>query len=166
VLAGPPGSSVREAHPEEFERLLAVEREADTIFRSVGIGPFADDGNDAYLADASVVFAVGDPAVGFASVGIVDGYAHLWQLAVVPELGGHGHGTALVRAVCDWTRSQGLGGVTLTTFRDVAWNAPFYTKLGFRPIAELTTGLAAIRDHEQSIGDDAFGPRLAMRWDS
>ena len=28
--------------------------------------------------------------------------------------------------------------VTLTTFRDVPWNAPFYTRLGFAMLDELT----------------------------
>ena len=53
--------------------------------------------------------------------------------------------------------------MTLTTFRDVPWNGPFYAGLGFRAVDELTPGLAAVRDHEKAIGDDDFGPRIAMR---
>jgi GNAT superfamily N-acetyltransferase len=164
VPADSPGS-IHEVGPEEFPRLLAIEREADATFLNAGIGPFIDDGNDAHLADASVVLAAADPPVGFASVGIVDGVAHLWQLAVTPAEGRRGHGTALVVAVCDWARRTGLGAVTLTTFRDVGWNGPFYANLGFRFLSELTPGLAAIRDHERAIGDDGFGPRVAMRRD-
>ena len=39
----------------------------------------------------------------------------------------------------------GLRGVTLTTFRDVPWNAPFYRRLGFEVLdpEDLTPGLAA-----------------------
>jgi GNAT superfamily N-acetyltransferase len=157
---------VYQAGPSVFDRLLAIEQEADALFLDVGIGPFTDDGTDAHLADAAVVFALGDPPVGFASVGIVDGLAHLWQLAVRPAEGRQGYGTALVRAVCEWADSNGHGSVTLTTFRDVAWNGPFYTGLGFRTLAELTPALAAIREHERTIGDDDFGPRVAMRWDA
>jgi len=58
-----------------------------------------------------------------------------------------------------------LPAVTLTTFRDVPWNAPFYARLGFRVIEALSPGLQAIRDHERDIGDDAFGSRVAMRID-
>ena len=58
-----------------------------------------------------------------------------------------------------------LPAVTLTTFRDVPWNAPFYARLGFRVIEALSPGLQAIRDHERDIGDDAFGSRVAMQID-
>jgi hypothetical protein len=53
--------------------------------------------------------------------------------------------------------------VTLTTFRDVPWNAPFYRRLGFEVVDELPSGLAAIRAHEAMAGDDDFGPCVAMR---
>ena len=41
--------------------------------------------------------------------------------------------------------ADGLPAVTLTTFREVPWNAPFYTRLGFAMLDELTlpAGLAA-----------------------
>jgi hypothetical protein len=29
----------------------------------------------------------------------------------------------------------------------------------------MTPGLAAMREHERAIGDDDFGPRIAMRKD-
>ena len=67
--------------------------------------------------------------------------------------------------MCTWARSHGYGAVTLTTYRDVPWNAPFYERLGFSVLDELTPELAWIRDHEKAIGDDDFGPRLAMRRD-
>jgi hypothetical protein len=76
-----------------------------------------------------------------------------------------GIGTALVSAVCAWAVAKGLGAVTLTTFRDVAWNAPFYRRFGFRVIDDLTPGLAAIRTREHALGDDDLGPRVAMRLD-
>jgi len=74
-------------------------------------------------------------------------------------------GRALVNAVCGWAVVNGLPAVTLTTFRDVAWNGPFYAGLGFREVEDLSPGLAAMRAHERAIGDDNFGPRIAMRED-
>lgn len=53
--------------------------------------------------------------------------------------------------------------VTLTTSRDVARNAPFSARRGFRVLARLSPGLAAIRAQERAIGDDAFAARVAMR---
>lgn len=156
---------LRTARPDEHGLLRQIEDEADGLFLTVGIGPFAPDGIADHLAAAAVVLVAGDPPVGFASVEIVDGVAHLWQLAVRPAAGRQGIGTALVRAVCDWAAAHGYPAVTLTTYRDVAWNGPFYRRLGFRDLEELTPGLAAIRDHEKAIGDDTFGPRVAMRRD-
>jgi hypothetical protein len=53
--------------------------------------------------------------------------------------------------------------MTLTTFRDVPWNGPYYAALGFEVIDDLSPELAAMREHERAIGDDDFGPRVAMR---
>ena len=83
-------------------------------------------------------------------------------MSVRPTAGHQGRGRALVEAVCSWAAANGYPAVTLTTFRDVPWNAPFYSKLGFRELTELTPGLEAIRSHERAIGDDEFGPRIVM----
>jgi GNAT superfamily N-acetyltransferase len=156
---------IRVASPDEFGLLRQIELEADRLFESVGIGPFSNSDEEDHLAGSAVVLATGTPAVGFASVENVDGLAHLWQVSVHPDAGRQGRGRALVEAVCEWARSNGYRAVTLTTFRDVAWNGPFYARLGFRPIHVLSAGLLAIREHERAIGDDDFGPRIAMRKD-
>jgi GNAT superfamily N-acetyltransferase len=156
---------IREARPDEYEALRAIEDAADAMFAEVGIGPFRQSEEENHLAQAAVVFAVGDPAVGFACVEVVDAAAHIWQLSVHPRAGRQGRGRALVKSVCDWAVANGLPAVTLTTFRDVPWNGPFYARLGFREVEDLTPGLAAMRQHERAIGDDDFGPRIAMRKD-
>ncbi len=54
--------------------------------------------------------------------------------------------------------------MTLTTFTDIPWNAPYYTRLGFRVLdaGELTEGLREIRRAEAAMGLDAW-PRVCMR---
>jgi GNAT superfamily N-acetyltransferase len=156
---------IRVARPDEYEGLRAIEDAADTLFADVGIGPFRQSEEENHLSQAAVVFAIGDPAVGFACVEVVDGAAHIWQVSVDPRAARRGRGRALVEAVCDWAVANGLPAVTLTTFSDVAWNGPFYARLGFREIENLSPGLAAIREHERTIGDDDFGRRVAMRKD-
>ena len=86
----------------------------------------------------------GDP-VGYAMVGLVDGHAHLEQLSVLPEHGGRGIGTALLDAVAAWATARGDAEVTLTTFRDVPFNAPLYAKRGFVELADADWTMA-IRD--------------------
>ncbi len=153
---------VREAHPSEYAHLRDVERASEALFTEVGIGPFSESEDENHLPDAAVVLVSGDPPAGFACVGIVDGTAHLWQLSVLPATGRRGLGSALLDAACEWARTEGYRSVTLTTFRDVPWNAPFYRSRGFEIIDRLAPGLAEVREHERAIGDDALGPRVAM----
>jgi len=135
------------------------------MFARIGIGPFRDDGTASHLAAASIVFVAHEPPTGFVTVEVVDGAAHVWQLAVLPSMQRRGVGRALLDAVCRWARGEGYTALTLTTYRDVSWNGPFYEKLGFHELDNLTPGLAAIRQHERDLGDDEFGPRIAMRLD-
>ena len=79
--------------------------------------------------------------------------------------GRRGLGTALVRGCGDWAVHHGFAELTLTTFAQVPFNAPFYARLGFLVIddAVLPPGLAQLRRHEVISGLDALGPRVAMR---
>jgi len=166
VVPTPTGpGSIRHALPREFGLLRQIEAASDEMFADVGIGPFSESDDEDHLARAALVLVAGDPPVGFASVEVVDDAAHIWQLSVLPAEGRRGRGTALVKAVCAWGRGQGFEAVTLTTYRDVPWNGPFYARMGFVVVEEqdLSPGLVAIRAHERGVGDDDFGPRVAMR---
>ena len=101
--------------------------------------------------------------MGFVSVDIVDGCAHIDQLSVLTDHGGRGIGRALLDEAVRWARASGLAAVTLTTFRDVPWNAPFYRRVGFEVVDDPTPGLAVVRAGERADGLDGFGPRVAMR---
>jgi GNAT superfamily N-acetyltransferase len=94
----------------------------------------------------------------------VDGVVHVEQVSVHPDSAGRRIGAALVEHVAQWARERGSAALTLTTYCEVAWNGPYYQRLGFRPIAaaELTPGLRAIRAAEAEHGLDAW-PRIAMR---
>jgi GNAT superfamily N-acetyltransferase len=81
---------------------------------------------------------------------------------VDPAHGRRGLGAALVETVCDWARIQGYGVISLSTFRDLPWNAPFYAKLGFQILDEselsilhrrgFASGFQQIRRQEQEAG--------------
>jgi hypothetical protein len=71
----------------------------------------------------------------------------------------------LLDAACAWARTAGYRAVTLTTYAEVAWNAPFYAERGFVELTSLTPALAELRDWERDIGLDAVGRRVAMRRD-
>jgi GNAT superfamily N-acetyltransferase len=106
-----------------------------------------------------------DVPVGFAHVEILEPrVAHLEEIDVSPEHGRRGLGTRLVAAVCWWAARREYHAVTLTTFRDVSWNMPFYARLGFEviPAGELSPALLAVLRDEASRGLDPFR-RVAMR---
>lgn len=159
------GPRIYPASPELFGRLREIELEGDLVFLEIGIGPFSSDEGENRLDRATIVFAADAPPVGFVSLEEVDGAAHVVQLSVVPSVRRRGVGAALLRRAIDWAREEGYGAMTLTTFRDVPWNGPFYEQFGFQTCRDLTSGLARLRAHETAIGDDDFGPRVAMRLD-
>jgi GNAT superfamily N-acetyltransferase len=104
--------------------------------------------------------------VGFALVQMLDqGHPHLQEMDVVPEHGRRGVGTALLRTVLDWTRRSGHQELTLTTFRAVPWNMPFYAQLGFEEIHtdELQADLKSIVRNEAERGLDPKA-RVVMRY--
>ena len=78
------------------------------------------------------VALAGETPIGFAHVEVFDPISvHLEEIDVHPDHGRRGVGTKLVTTVCRWAWKRGYRAVTLTTFRDVPWNMPFYSRLGF-----------------------------------
>jgi GNAT superfamily N-acetyltransferase len=147
---------VRTATPGDLPLLGPVERAADSVFEPLGIvfppGSVIDE-----VTDPTKVRVVGDPPVAFAYADWLDSRLHLHQIAVHPSYARQGIGSALMGRVIS---VAGNAGVTLTTFRDVPWNGPWYRKLGFREIHELGPGLAALVEAERGLTD--LGPRVAM----
>jgi GNAT superfamily N-acetyltransferase len=84
----------------------------------------------------------------------VDDTFYLQQIDVIPEHGRRGIGSALVSAIFERAKQQGYSIVSLSTFRDLPWNAPFYSKRGFRILEEsdLTAGFQQIRLQECEAG--------------
>ncbi len=109
-----------------------------------------------------VVGEVGEP-VGFAHLVHVEGLAHLAQLSVLPGRARRGLGSALVERALIEAWHDGFDTVSLTTYRDVAWNAPFYARLGFEVVDEDVPFLRRQRDQERALGLDRHGARVVMR---
>jgi ketosteroid isomerase-like protein/GNAT superfamily N-acetyltransferase len=164
---------VRPAEPGDLAVLPEIERQASARFAGLDVEPsvLADvtglaDFQRAEERGLLWVAVAGDgTVVGFALVEMVDGNAHLDEIDVLPAHGRRGIGAALVRAVSAFARRAGVGAVTLTTFRDIGWNAPFYAKLGFRTLdpAQWTPGLARVVAQETAAGLDPKR-RVVMRY--
>lgn len=107
-----------------------------------------------------------DRPVGFAYVEVFEpGVAHLHELDVHPDHGRRGIGRRLVTTVCEWATGKQFESVTLSTFRGVRWNMPFYAKLGFEVVSrnEFTPALQAVVDDEVRRGLDPE-QRVVMRY--
>ena len=159
---------IRPATPADVERLQQIEVSAGQLFREIGMDDIADHEPPAIeelaAAPALLVAEVDGVVVGYARMELVDDQTHLEQLSVLPDHGGQGIGTKLIDAVCDWARERGDEAVTLTTFREVAFNAPLYAKRGFEelPEADWPPGIQALVTDETAHGLDPT-KRVVMR---
>jgi GNAT superfamily N-acetyltransferase len=163
--------SIRAGRIDELPTVQEIERRAGRRLAAVGlpaaadlpIHPMeeirADCGHGRLLVAADEV----DRAVGFALFDLHEDEAYLREVDVVPEHGGQGLGRRLIQEVIARARGAGLRRVTLTTFRDVPFNAPFYARLGFRIVEEAhaSARLARTRQEERLNGYEV-APRVAM----
>ncbi|KAM3111566.1 GNAT family N-acetyltransferase [Phormidesmis sp. 146-33] len=134
------GYHIRSARAEELLLLSHIERSAARLFLDTPYA-FLVDADPLPLevvqqqSQAGRVWVAVDQygaVVGYAIACEVDGTLYLQQIDVAPQHGRRGIGSALVGTVCAWAKQQGYAIVSLSTFRDIPWNAPFYSKLGFR----------------------------------
>jgi len=156
-------AGIRPAEPDELEAVPEIERRAEALFHVAGIDLPSGWSTIDELHDARAVFVAGRPAVGVVRIEEFDGLAHVELLAVIPARMREGLGTALLEAACEWAVANGYPAITLITFADVAWNAPFYAARGFAVIEDITPELAELRDWERAVGLDTLGRRVVMR---
>jgi GNAT superfamily N-acetyltransferase len=153
---------VRPASPEDLPLLAAIERAALPMFASTDLPDLADAPIldlaevERYAAEGFVAVAdhPRDGVVGFVVVRPLGGAAHVQEMDVRPEHGGRGLGRRLLEAAMEWSRAAGYASATLTTFRDVPWNAPFYERFGFRevPLEDAHPDLLELRRLEGTYG--------------
>ena len=153
---------VRPALPAQIEPIRAIERASAVRFVGVMDALAADEPTSAQvlaerLAASGLLVAIEDDTpVAFVMFRPVENSFYIEQIDVLPAFAGRRIGAALLDAVSQRARAQGLAGLTLSTFRDIPWNAPWYRRLGFVDIADadLTPGLLAIRREHLGRGLD------------
>jgi GNAT superfamily N-acetyltransferase len=123
----------------------AIERAAAELF-TPGVGLEGFDPDDTWeVPDLqrlirrghSLVAHVGEAMAGFLIAQPFSRELHIWEMDVAPAFQGQGIGAGLVRAAQIDARNTGFKALTLTTFRDLPWNAPFYARLGFEEVTAL-----------------------------
>ena len=166
---------IRPATVADAPSLPAVERSSGEAFRVLpDLAWIADDAVQsvarhlALIAHDSAWVAAGtdEIPVGFLNGETAEDVFHILQLAVRHELQGRGIGSALIAEVVAVARRRGLAAITLTTFRAVPWNEPYYRRRGFRTLApeDLSPRLRALLAREAQAGLPA-DRRCAMQMD-
>lgn len=166
-----PGYRLRVAEERDLAALPAIERRATQLYRGrlePAVLELVRSREELEAGRARgwlwVAVDADDRPVGFALARELVSGVHLEELDVDPEHGRRGLGRALVSRVCRAARRRGLGQVTLTTYADVPWNAPYYERLGFRVLAqgEIPEALRGVIDGEIRMGLD-WKRRVVMR---
>ena len=162
-VPGRPEVTVRAATVADLPALAAIEVAAGQAFATVGMAavaedaPFTLDELAAPQREGRLWVAEAEGGlVGYLLARVVGANGHVEQVSVVPEAQGRGVGRTLLAQADRWAAGHGFTAVTLSTFRDVPWNAPLYAHLGFRALAEAELGpeLLAEREHEHQNGLD------------
>ncbi|MDW5500461.1 GNAT family N-acetyltransferase [Pseudomonas lundensis] len=165
---------IRLAQPQDIAQLIAVERSAAQLFhqqpawRFIADGPVMSSQQHAdfiqrqheWLAESTA----GEVA-GFTAVVSQQQDWHIAELSVAADWQRQGLGRRLIAEMAAQARLQGVQRLTLTTFIDVPWNAPYYQRLGFCPIAaeRLSASLRHQLAEELAHGF-AAGSRCAMEF--
>ncbi len=115
-----------------------------------------------HLAAGTLWVAEADgEAVGYLAGRVEGDRLHIDEVDVLRSRQGRGLGRRLLATAEAWARAQGLKALSLTTFRNVPWNAPFYASFGFRdcPREDAPASLRQALSYEAAKG---LSDRCAM----
>ena len=153
---------IRQTSSRDTALLPEIERSSGELFRQCpGLEWIADDDvqseaqHQAFVADGVALVAELDGnMVGFLTGSVEPDALHIWQIAVHKTHQRRGVGGKLIEAAQQLAVTHAAIALTLTTFRDVPWNEPYYRRLGFKTLAdpELNPRLAAILCAEGEAG--------------
>jgi GNAT superfamily N-acetyltransferase len=136
---GLPGYNVRNAMDRDFPDIQSVQRAAAARFREVDMPEVADRpvlGTDLlarFCAEGVLLVATFERrVVAFVACAPLDDALHIAEIDVVPTHAGHRLGALLLDHVDAVAAARHIGRLTLATYRNVPWNAPYYARLGFR----------------------------------
>jgi GNAT superfamily N-acetyltransferase len=168
----PPDFTIRKARNEDIPLLGPIERSAAELFRTVNLdyladGPTVDQSLLSKMARTNhlwVAVNAMDHPVGFTGGEDLDGNFHIFEISVAQDSQGKGIGKALVTEVTRQVKEEGFTAVTLTTYRNLPWNGPWYTKMGFTEVEVEEMGKEYIKiwDQEAQHGHD-MDLRCVMR---
>lgn len=159
---------IRASRLEDLAALPAIEAQAAGLFPP-GLLPAGATGTLPATAlealHAAGLLWVADlegrEVAGFLAAQVHVDCLHVTEMDVSPAFGRQGLGTRLLAHAAHEARARGLAWLTLTTFEQVPWNAPFYARNGFVRAEDLAAfpHLQRALAHESELG---LQGRIAM----
>jgi GNAT superfamily N-acetyltransferase len=139
----PEVAGIRRAMYKDIPHLGRVERSAAELFRTVKLDHLLDHAttNPSFLAamiDANHLWvAVNgmDEPIGFVGGVDIENNFHIAELSVAQRYQGRGVGKALMWQLLQEIRREGFKASTLTTFKRIPWNGPWYKRMGFSEVS-------------------------------
>lgn len=154
---------IRPARPADAPLLCAIERSAaqsftaiDTLAWLAGHDVLSIEQHLGFIASGLHWVAVDedDQPCGFLCASAQGPHLHVEELSVARLHQGRGLGRQLLMSAENRARVAGFRALTLTTFVEVPWNAPFYARLGFQRLddRQASAFLQEQLRHEQALG--------------
>ena len=130
---------IRPPHPLEIKLLPQIENAADLRYRRAGLDIVVCMPAHSLAVlergrrDGLLWIATGptNRPVGFALLQVRSDFAMIDQLTVLDRWQRQGLGSALIARCLTEAQARGHAQLHLTTYRDVAWNKPYYERRGF-----------------------------------
>jgi GNAT superfamily N-acetyltransferase len=164
MRALPDGYFITPGAPEDVADLVFADRAASQLFAGTGYLPEAALSDHVPMAALEGAMLTGHltamrhkgDAIGFALTSVRGDSLYLDQISIDPAHGRKGLGAALMAHVLREAARRKLKSVTLSTFRDLPWNGPFYKRLGYRelPRWRMKPWMREIEAHQAANGLD------------
>ena len=164
---------IRQTRLTDAITLPSIERSAGQTFRTIQDLAWLADEDDVTVERHRELIAQGmcwvavdnkDVPIAYLSGEVISSDFHISELYVHLDRQRRGLGGRLIEHALGEARRRGFDSASLTTFRDVPWNAPFYARFGFEVLNECDAGLwltaVLCAERERGLPPDR---RCAMR---
>lgn len=154
--------AIRPAFESEIDAIQDLERASSRRFLGVMDALAGDDPTSASVladriaTDGLLTATLDEGLAAFVMFRPLEDSLYIEQVDVAPAFEGRRIGAALIDAVAERAAMTGRARLTLSTFREVPWNAPYYRRLGFADIADetLSPALQTVRREHVARGLD------------
>ena len=139
----PQEHTIRPTSHGDIPQLVLIELASNELFAPTGLIPPENMNDhisiewhqDAIEAGMSfVITGPDDTPIGFTLMSLRAPDLYLDEIAVHPDHARNGLGSALLEHCLDHAKAARVPSVSLSTFRKVPWNAPFYARFGFKEL--------------------------------